>query len=158
VESTSRFEATVSRPGVPKRAGAGPQFSSKVPLEIPSHSRLVGWAVLVAIGFFGLQTGLQWLMYGGDVHWATGAISAACVGALSLWLFEGIRHRQMLHKARFEAIAEANHHINNALAAIQARFFLMEADPEHMKEMEESVDRICWVVNEVLPEDRQQER
>ena len=128
---------------------------SKAPLVIPSHSRLVGWAVLVAVGFFWFQTGLQWLMYGGDVHWTTGAISAACVGALSLWLFEGIRKRQMLHKARFEAIAEANHHIRNALAVIQGRFYLMEADPEHMQELQVAVNRICWVLNEVLPEDRQ---
>ena len=154
MESTSHRESTVSRLEQQTRAVSGPRFSSKTPLAIPSHALLVGWALLVALGFFWFQTGLQWWMYGGDVHWATGAISAVCVGALSLWSFESMRKRRMLYKARFEAIGEANHHIRNALAAIQGRFYLMEADPEHLQELQESVERICWVLNEVLPEDR----
>ena len=148
------MESTFSRQEAQKRALSALRLSPKPPLTIHSHSRLLGWAVLAAAGFFCFQTGLQWLMYGGDVHWATGAISAVCVGALSLWLFEAVRRRRMSYKARFEAIAEANHHIRNALEAIQGSFFLLKTDPEHMQELQESVKRICWVLNEVLPEDR----
>ena len=133
---------------------SAPRLPPKPPLAIHSHSRLVVWAVLVAVAFFWFQTGLQWLIYGGDVHWATGAISAGCVGGLSLWLFEVVRRRRMSYKARFEAIAEANHHIRNALEGIQGSFHLMKTDPEHIQELQESVKRICWVLNEVLPKDR----
>ena len=148
------MESTFSRQEAEKRALSAQRLSPKPPLTIHSHPLLLAWSVLSAAGFFWFQTGLQWLIYGGDVHWATGAISAVCVGGLSFWLFEVVRRRRLAYKARFEAIAEANHHIRNALEAIQGSFYLLQTDPEHIQELQVSVKRICWVLNEVLPPDR----
>jgi hypothetical protein len=128
----------------------------RAPLVIHSRLLLAFRALLVALGFLLLQTGLQWLIYdrnnSGDVHWATGAVSAMCIGALSFWLFDNNRKRRLLHKRRFEAIGEANHHIRNALHAMQFRFYLMRIDSEHMQALLQSVERIRWVLEEVLPE------
>jgi hypothetical protein len=126
------------------------------PLVIHSRRVLALHALLVATAFLFFQAGLQWLLYDrnnqGDMHWATGAVSALCVGALSFWLFDGRRKRRLLHKRRFEAIGEANHHIRNALHAMQFRLYVMKIDSEHMQALQQSVERIRWVLEEVLPE------
>lgn len=124
------------------------------PLLIHSRRTLAWHALLVAVAFFWFQTGLQWLIYTHEVHWVTGALSSLCIGALSFWLFDGVHKRRMAHKARFEAIGEANHHIRNALTAIQFRFLQAQVDPQQMEEMMEAVNRICWVLDEVLPEEK----
>ncbi|MFB3917159.1 MAG: hypothetical protein ACE14M_10545 [Terriglobales bacterium] len=88
---------------------------------------------MAASAFLLLQLALQWLLYareeGGSVHFLGGLFSALAVGALIYGLLAGMRARRITHKKRFETIAEANHHIRNALEAMQLRFHPVEISP-----------------------------
>ncbi len=122
---------------------------------MPSRWRLVAYAVLATIAFLALQTGIQFSWYveeeGGHVHWLTALISAGFVGLLVYAVLESARRRHLADRKRFETIAEANHHVRNALEAMVGHFYLMKGDSPAASELLQSVERIKWVLDEVLP-------
>lgn len=129
-------------------------------VRIPRQSTLLLYALLAAIGFFALEMTMQWLIYvrskggeyhSGEYHILTGLFGALFVGCLVYSLLAASHRRRIGNRKRYEKIAEANHHIRNVLQVMQSRLYLMNADPEHTKELLEALGRITWVLDEVLP-------
>lgn len=68
--------------------------------------------------------------------------------ALVLLLVDGRAHRR--GRARLEVIREVHHHVGNALQVVRLHQAI-EGDPEMTAQVDDAIDRIEWVLREVLP-------
>ncbi len=64
-------------------------------------------------------------------------------------MMEASRRRRLQTMHRFQIIAEMNHHIRNSLQMISYQSF--SADAAAAERLKDAVDRIQWVLQEVLP-------
>ncbi len=137
-------------------------------LPRPSHSgsswieqhRLKVLASLFAAGIFVLIFGLDWLssrqVFPPVLMIAVDAAVGLLCGALLLKVLSDARARQRAVLQRLEMIGDMNHHIRNALEQIQ-----MSAHTTHdqalIQNVETALERIQWALNEVLPQNREQQ-
>jgi signal transduction histidine kinase len=79
--------------------------------------------------------------------------SAAVVALLTAGLIHEANQRRDAARLRMQVIAEMNHHIRNALAAISLSTDMIQ-NQQSIQVISESVDRIEWALREVLPRSR----
>jgi hypothetical protein len=124
-------------------------------MRIRSNAQI--WAVSIFAGMviFASAILVQWLVY---VVWMgeqglrfVGAGVAAVLMALLIQrqLSEQRKEREAARR-RFELIAEMNHHIRNALQAISYERY-SAPDEATSQRLKDAVDRIQWVLEEILP-------
>lgn len=77
-------------------------------------------------------------------------LSALVVAALTAGLIHHANERREAAMLRMQVIAEMNHHIRNALAAISLSTDTIE-NRQSIRVISESVDRITWALREILP-------
>jgi hypothetical protein len=86
-----------------------------------------------------------------DVLLTSNSLTGIVVGLLFYTLSNQERERRRLVQQRLQIIAEMNHHIRNALQVIKYAT-LAESHAESVELIRSSVDRVEWVLREVLPE------
>jgi signal transduction histidine kinase len=77
-------------------------------------------------------------------------LSAVVVALLTAGLIHQANQRREAALLRIQVIAEMNHHIRNALAAISLSTDTIE-NQQSIRVISQSVDRITWALREVLP-------
>jgi signal transduction histidine kinase len=80
-------------------------------------------------------------------------LSAVVVALLTAGLIHQANLRREAALLRMQVIAEMNHHIRNALAAISLSADIIQ-NQQSIQVISESVDRIEWALREVLPRSR----
>lgn len=85
------------------------------------------------------------------------ALTGLVAGALYLQSKLRAQERQRLLEERLQKIAEINHHVRNALQVV-AFYRHQISDPAAGKLIQESIDRIEWTLEEVLPRGWELER
>lgn len=120
-----------------------------------SIAQLVAVAAAFALLAWAINSGLDllWAMYNGltVVAMITGdALVSIAFGVLllKLMLVQRARHGKIVQQ--LEVIAEMNHHIRNALDTIQLSAHFTH-DQQFIADIHDSVERIQWVLREVLP-------
>lgn len=113
--------------------------------------RSLGAAGLV----FGVCILSQWIVYTKlyaetGIRYATPVIAAAVTGVVTYRMLRMERLQAIAIGDRFHAIAEANHHIRNALQSLSYQRYLTE-DTHVAERLLDAVNRIQWVLNEVFP-------
>ncbi|HSM88307.1 MAG TPA: hypothetical protein VLT16_19275 [Candidatus Limnocylindrales bacterium] len=76
----------------------------------------------------------------------TGLVAAALLLQLKIRSLE----KQSILEDRLKKIADMNHHVRNALQVV-AFYRHQISDPQAAKLIQDSIDRIEWTLNEVLP-------
>ena len=114
------------------------------------------WAISIASGVltFLLVVLVHWLVY---VLWLEmegirvvgGVVAGIAVMLLIQHALMDQRRERQESLRRFELIAEMNHHIRNALQAISYERY--SADEAASQRLKEAVERIQWVLEEILP-------
>jgi hypothetical protein len=129
-----------------------PAFLRKPNLRIRSDAEVLmmslGAGMLVLLG----ALALQWIIYDRFLHQDGLRIVGSLIsGAFATLLAHGMslrtRHSRQLELRRLESIALMNHHIRNALQAIVC----CSGSSESAEIIRESVNRIEWVLSDVLP-------
>jgi len=77
-------------------------------------------------------------------------LSAVVVALLTAGLIHQANQRREAALLRMQVIAEMNHHIRNALAAISLSTDTIQ-NQQSIRVISQSVDRITWALREVLP-------
>jgi signal transduction histidine kinase len=77
-------------------------------------------------------------------------LSAVVVALLTAGLIHQANKRREAALLRMQVIAEMNHHIRNALAAISLSTDAIQ-NQQSIRVISQSVDRITWALREVLP-------
>jgi hypothetical protein len=78
---------------------------------------------------------------------------SAVVALLTAGFIRQANQRRDAALARMQVIAETNHHIRNALAAISLSTDAIQ-NPQCIQAISESVERIEWTLREILPRNR----
>ena len=139
-----------------------PQYRevSSLPFFVPIRSAptvadVVFRSLGVALGVFGICVFAQWLVYGkllqqDGIRFVTPAIAGVATGLVTFRMLQMDRMQILAIIARFQAIAEAHHHIRNALQSLSYQRYLTE-DKAAANRLLEAVNRIQWVLDEVFP-------
>lgn len=83
-------------------------------------------------------------------RWLAEGLSAVVVALLTAGFIHQADKRREAALLRMQVIAEMNHHIRNALAAIALSTDTIQ-DQQSIRVISESVDRVEWALREVLP-------
>lgn len=132
---------------------------SKVAAPSPAQSGASIWervlfAALFALFVFGVTFVLDWVLVregdrGLKMAAVSDALSAAVISVLVWRLVEMVEARRARMQHRIEQIEQTNHHIRNALQAITLT--AQRYDDETVRVINGAIDRIDWVLREVLP-------
>ncbi len=136
----------------------GPPFAAKtneVPFRVPS--RLEIWSIAFAMGCAVCVGSLavQWAIYNvwlgdpGQLRLLGPIVSGLLAAAFTERMMWQSRRRRLATLRRFQIIAEMNHHIRNSLQMIS--YERLSADEGAAVRLKEAVDRIQWVLEQVLP-------
>jgi ABC-type bacteriocin/lantibiotic exporter with double-glycine peptidase domain len=144
--------ATGELNSISNRIEQNPSFISKPKSKI--RSTLEIWILSLGIGtlvFVGALA-LQWVIYDRLLHEdglrLVGSLIAGCFAALLVHGFAlQARNTSIAELRRIETIALMNHHIRNSLQAI----VFCSGNSESANAIRESVNRIAWVLSDVLP-------
>lgn len=149
VSSATEGNLIYSRPEALPAAALRRQLRVRTPHEI--------WLLSLASGalVFGIAVLANWLIYDVLLHEQGIHVVAAIVGGgVTTLLIERLlftqRQARLAALERFRIIAEMNHHIRNALQAISYQRYVNASDAD-AKRLKEAVDRIEWVLEEILP-------
>jgi len=118
---------------------------NKRPARIPTRLTCLLFALLAAALEGGLSAVEVKLPASHWFAWTVGAFDTLLIGGLVWVLMLHSRHQRLLANHRFRVIADCNHHIRNALQVIAYM------DTKDTIVMRQQVDRIEWVLREVLP-------
>ena len=124
-----------------------------VNVVLPSIYRRAGRSFLLGFGAFMLGTLLDIAFRKFSITGAAALIDDLLVGiaaGLVVFAYEQQRYRDLTRK--LAVITSMNHHVRNALQAILYSSYDSEST-EHVKVIEDSVNRIQWALNEVLAGD-----
>ncbi len=140
--ASRKSESKVAAPS-PTQAGSGSS----------SWERLL-FAALFALFVFGVTFVLDWVLVregdrGLKMAAFSDALSAAVISVLVWRLVAMVEARRVRMQQRIEQIEQTNHHIRNALQAITLS--AQRYDDETVRIINGAIDRIDWVLREVLP-------
>lgn len=135
-----------------------PQVSSPffMPVQsVPTITDIVFRSLAVAVAVFGICVLGQWTFYGkilqqDGIRYVTPTIAGIVTGLAAFRMLMMDRTQVLAFVQRFQAIAEAHHHIRNALQSLSYQRYLME-DGEAANRLLDAVNRIQWVLDEVFP-------
>lgn len=85
-----------------------------------------------------------------DILFLSNALTGLVAGALFLQNKIRAQEKHRLLEQRLQKIAEMNHHVRNALQVV-AFYRHQISDPNVSKLIQESIERIEWTLEEVLP-------
>lgn len=116
---------------------------------------IIGRSLAVAVAVFGVCILAQWLIYGkvldqDGIRYITPAIAGIITGAATLRMLLMERAQALALAERFQAIAQAHHHIRNALQSLSYQRYFTE-DKVAASRLLDAVNRIQWVLDEVFP-------
>ncbi|MBZ5567828.1 MAG: hypothetical protein LAN64_08250 [Acidobacteriia bacterium] len=112
--------------------------------RIPTRFRCLLFALIAAALEAGLSTVQVMLPANHRLAWTVGTFDTLSIGGLVWVLMLRSRQQRLLTNHRFRVIADCNHHIRNAIQ-------VMFVDTEDTIAVRQQVDRIDWVLREVLP-------
>ena len=116
------------------------------------RARLALLAVGIGLAMLCLQLGIDWAFLGERAELMYSDVFVAMSSAVLSFLAMRYYDRQKrIAVARLAAVAEINHHVRNALAAISLSVYV-KGDPELTKTVQESIGRIDWVLREIVAE------
>lgn len=115
------------------------------PARIPTRFTCFLFALIAAALEVGLSAVQVILPANHRLAWTVGAFDTLLIGGLVWVLMLHSRQQRLLANHRFRVIADCNHHIRNALQVIAYM------DTKNTIVMRQQVDRIEWVLREVLP-------
>lgn len=121
-----------------------------------SRWRLRLIAATIGVVVFVVVAAADWLMINGGVsHFGIMMGSDAVAAVLASWfalkLFNDVYERRQMLMRRLDIIGETNHHIRNALELIQLSAQTTH-DQEVIQNISTGVDRIQWVLRELIGE------
>ena len=124
-------------------------------------SRRYIWSVTLGGTLFCLSLAMftQWLLYHHwhfhsfhGFRWGTSLVMVPAVATmLRVLMYQEQRRRQAIIN-RFMAVAEANHHIRNALTVLVAANYLQGEERRKIAVIQEAIERIENTLVEVLPQ------
>jgi hypothetical protein len=124
--------------------------------SVPSRRRIRLHALGGALAVLVIASGVQWMVYQvlldgyEGLHYIGSGLSAILAGVLIERLETADRRVRLENARRLQVVAETNHHIRNALQSISYTSSL--TDPKAQRLLREAVERIEWVLHEVLPD------
>jgi hypothetical protein len=128
--------------------------SAGIPFRVPA--RWKSWAIGLAAGsaVFLATFSTQWFIYNyllgqDEFHWVGVSVASVLTFIFMQRMMARSRQRRLATLRRFQAIAETNHHIRNSLQTILYQSYSM--DSEVAARLKDAVDRIEWVLEQVLP-------
>lgn len=138
-------------------------------MAVSTNPRSGGWlssasghttiVVALAIGFvvYAAVGTSDWAMFGAGfspfkIMLGSDAVAAILAFAFSLKLMRDAQKRRAAVRRRLQVIGDANHHIRNALELIQLSAQTTH-DQQVIAQISVAVDRIQWVLRELLDED-----
>ncbi|MDA0365244.1 MAG: hypothetical protein O3B31_03430 [Chloroflexi bacterium] len=87
----------------------------------------------------------------GLLLWWNNAIVGVLSFIVALVILIVVARARRAERLRFEVIREVNHHVGNALQVVRLHQSI-EGDPEMTAQVDDAIDRIEWVLGEVLPQ------
>src|ERR1700704_3965347 len=118
-------------------------------LKVPSLFRRLGFSFLLGFGLFMLGAVLEGVMHEGDsgISSYLDDLIMGVVSGLVVFAYEQRRSREIRRK--LAVISAMNHHVRNALQTISYVPYTEQAN--QMLLIQQSVNRIQWALNEILP-------
>lgn len=122
----------------------------------PGHAA-IGVALVIGLVVYGAVGASDWAMYDAGlspfrIMLSSDAVAAILAFAFSLKLMRDARKRREAIRRRLQVIGDTNHHIRNALELIQLSAQTTH-DQQVIGQISVAVDRIQWVLRELLEED-----
>ena len=120
-----------------------------------SNLKIFLMSLIAALALFLISTGLDYvLLHEHDSRTAiiefSDALGGIVAGVLIFRLLQYERERRKRLRQKIAVIADMNHHVRNALQVISFHAY-SNADKEQLEAVKESMERIQWALNEVLP-------
>jgi hypothetical protein len=129
---------------------------SRIP-QVPSLLRRISFSFLLGFGLFVLGAGLQGVLEHRGFTRGRVYLDDLVLGVLAglmVFAYEHRRSRELRQK--LAVISAMNHHVRNALQTISYVPYTEQA--KQMLLIQQSVNRIQWALNEILPGEGAEER
>jgi hypothetical protein len=117
----------------------------------------IGVALVIGLVVYGAVGASDWAMFDAGlspfrIMLGSDSIAAILAFAFSLRLMRDAKKRRETINRRLQIIGDANHHVRNALQLIQLSAYSTH-DQQVIGQISSGVDRIEWVLRELLEED-----
>lgn len=127
---------------------------SRLP-QVPSLLRRISFSFLLGFALFVLGAGLQGVLQQRGVTRVNAYVDDVVLGVLAGLLVFAYEHRRSRElRQKLAVISAMNHHVRNALQTISYVPYTEQA--KQMLLIQESVNRIQWALNEILPGEGQE--
>jgi hypothetical protein len=128
---------------------------TELPLRMKSRTRValtvtIFAVVISAVGFVFDRVLIREGVARTGVLFISNLLTGVVASALFLQSKLRAEEKQRLLKDRVQKLAEMNHHVRNALQVV-AFYRYQTQDPEAARLIQESIERIEWTLQEVLP-------
>lgn len=122
---------------------------SRIP-KVPSLLRRISFSFLLGFGLFVLGAGLQGVLQGRGITRTNLYLDDLVLGVLAGLMAFAYEHRRSRDlRQKLAVISAMNHHVRNALQTIAYVPYTEQA--KQMLLIQQSVNRIQWALNEILP-------
>jgi len=125
--------------------------------KVPSLLRRVGFSFLLGFSLFVLGALLQGILHRRSITGISLYVDDLALGLLAgLVVFAYEQRRSKEIRQKLAVISAMNHHVRNALQAISYVPYTEQA--KQIQLVQQSVNRIQWALQEILPGDRPQKQ
>ena len=127
---------------------------NEAPFRVPAPWESWAIALGASCAVFAITFAIQWFIYINllgqtEFHFVGVAVASVLTFIFIQRMMAASRLRRLETLRRFQIIAEMNHHIRNSLQAILYQSY--SVDDAAAARLKDAVDRIAWVLEEVLP-------
>ena len=123
---------------------------SRIP-QVPSLLRRISFSFLLGFGLFLLGAGLQGILQQRSITRVSIYLDDLVLGVLAGLMAFAYEHRRSRElRQKLAVISAMNHHVRNALQTISYVPYTEQA--KQMLLIQQSVNRIQWALQEILPE------
>jgi len=127
---------------------------SRIP-QVPSLLRRISFSFLLGFGLFVLGAGLQSILQQRSLTHTSIYLDDLVLGVLAGLMAFAYEHRRSRElRQKLAVISAMNHHVRNALQTISYVPYTEQA--KQMLLIQQSVNRIQWALNEILPGEGQE--
>jgi hypothetical protein len=127
---------------------------SRIP-QVPSLLRRISFSFLLGFGLFVLGAGLQGILQQRSLTHISIYLDDLVLGVLAGLMAFAYEHRRSRElRQKLAVISAMNHHVRNALQTISYVPYTEQA--KQMLLIQQSVNRIQWALNEILPGEGQE--
>ncbi|HEY2169682.1 MAG TPA: hypothetical protein VGJ30_08665, partial [Candidatus Angelobacter sp.] len=129
---------------------------SRIP-QVPSLLRRISFSFLLGFGLFVLGAGLQGVLQQRGITRGSIYLDDLVLGVLAGLMAFAYEHRRSRDlRQKLAVISAMNHHVRNALQTISYVPYTEQA--KQMLLIQQSVNRIQWALNEILPGEGEEAR